>query len=445
MLNIYNLKLNNKNKDKVISLHKKGKGKDPDQGEQLGLITHYPPANKEWFNSIYAYNKNTLKSLPVADKVVIKLIKSYFNFYSRKLEGKIKSKRLRTRIRRLSTNRIFVSRAEFKHTNSKVTVTLYIYNRQKKYFFNKIRRLNTITGLRKKSFIRKIRLIKLQGLAIIKKVQKVQKEKNLFFETPIYDSVNFKNYAKQYYKNFIVKSLQKEMLNIHYKRIVYFNRSKFENTRLFGLTNILKKVYNKHVEFNLVNLKYLHLNSDILSESIAIKLKKRKNRLLRVLKASMRMIKYRPLNKLTILDDTSSKANKTWFLKKVQNLKVNSFLSYVGKKKDALDKLLQKIFPSYTNDKPFNFLVNTVLNSIKNKSINGVRVEAAGRLSRRFTAAKSVFKFKYIGNLKNLDTSYKGLSSVLLRGHVKSNLQFTKIKSKTRIGSFGLKGWISSR
>jgi len=45
MLNIYNLKLNNKNKDKVISLQKKGK--EPDQGEQLGLITHYPPANKE--------------------------------------------------------------------------------------------------------------------------------------------------------------------------------------------------------------------------------------------------------------------------------------------------------------------------------------------------------------------------------------------------------------
>ena len=440
MLNIYNLKLNNKNKDKVISLQKKGK--EPDQGEQLGLITHYPPANKEWFNSIYAYNKNTIKSLPVADKVVIKLIKSYFNFYSRKLEGKIKSKHLRTRIRRLSTNRIFVSRAEFKHTNSKVLVTLYIYNRQKKYFFNKIRRLDTITGLRKISFIRKIRLIKLQGLQIIKKVQQ---KKKFFFETPLYDNVNFKNYAKKYYKNFIYKSLQKEMLNIHYKRIVYFNRSKFENTRLFGLTNILKKVYNKHVEFNLVNLKYLHLNSDILSESIAIKLKKRKNRLLRVLKASMRMIKFRPLNKLTILDDTSSKANKTWFLKKVQNLKVNSFLSYVGKNKDALDKLLQKIFPYYTNDKPFNYFVNTVLNSIKNKSINGVRVEAAGRLSRRFTAAKSVFKFKYIGNLKNMDSSYKGLSSVLLRGHVKSNLQFTKIKSKTRIGSFGLKGWVSSR
>lgn len=434
MLNIFNIKLNNSSKSNIISLNKKG--------QDLGIITHYPPANKEWFNSIYAYNKNTLKSLPVADKVVIKLIKSYFNFYSRKLEKKIKIKRLRTRIRRLSTNRIFVSRAEFKHTNSKVTVTVYIYNRQKKYFLNKIRRIKTIAWLRKKSFIRKIKSIKLQGLAII---EKVKKEKNLISYTPKCENDNLKNYQKQYYKNFIVKSLEKEMLNIHYKCMLYFNRSKFENTSLFALTSILKRVYNKHVEFNLVNLKYLHLNSDILSESIAIKLKNRKNRLLRVLKASMRMVKYTPLNKLTILDDTFSKTNKPLFFKKVQNLNVNSFLSYAEQKKDALDKLLQKIFPHYTNDKPFNFMVNTVLNSLKNKEINGVRVEATGRLSRRFTAARSVFKFKYKGNLKNLDSSYKGLSSVLLRGHVKSNLQYTKIKSKTRIGSFGLKGWISSK
>jgi hypothetical protein len=32
----------------------------------------------------------------------------------------------------------------------------------------------------------------------------------------------------------------------------------------------------------------------------------------------------------------------------------------------------------------------------------------------------------------------------VLRGHIKSNLQYTIINSKTRNGSFGLKGWISS-
>jgi hypothetical protein len=32
----------------------------------------------------------------------------------------------------------------------------------------------------------------------------------------------------------------------------------------------------------------------------------------------------------------------------------------------------------------------------------------------------------------------------MLRGNTKSNIQLTKISSKTRNGSFGLKGWISS-
>jgi hypothetical protein len=31
----------------------------------------------------------------------------------------------------------------------------------------------------------------------------------------------------------------------------------------------------------------------------------------------------------------------------------------------------------------------------------------------------------------------------LLKGNLKSNVQFTKLSSKTRIGSFGIKGWIS--
>lgn len=84
------------------------------------------------------------------------------------------------------------------------------------------------------------------------------------------------------------------------------------------------------------------------------------------------------------------------------------------------------------------------MDSIKNKSITGIRIEAAGRLTRRNTAERSIFKLRYKGNLKNMDSSYKGFSSVLLRGHAKSNVQYTKLKSKRRIGSFGLKGWVSS-
>ena len=46
--------------------------------------------------------------------------------------------------------------------------------------------------------------------------------------------------------------------------------------------------------------------------------------------------------------------------------------------------------------------------------------------------------------MKNIDSSYKGYLQLLLRGKLRSNLQYSKLKSKTRIGSFGVKGWVSS-
>jgi len=138
MLNMFNARLK-KNKTQKVKLE--------NNYNYIGKPRHYPPANKEWFNSIYVYNNNTIKLLPTTDKVTLKLVKSYFNFYSRKLEKKIKSRRLRIRGRRLSTNRILISRAELKHTNDKVVVTIYVYNRQKQYYFNKIIRIAALDNL----------------------------------------------------------------------------------------------------------------------------------------------------------------------------------------------------------------------------------------------------------------------------------------------------------
>jgi hypothetical protein len=86
-----------------------------------------------------------------------------------------------------------------------------------------------------------------------------------------------------------------------------------------------------------------------------------------------------------------------------------------------------------------------ILNSLKHLNMRGIRVEAKGRLTRRFTASRSVFKMKWKGGLKNVDSSIKGLSTIMLRGHVKSNVQYTFINSKNRIGAYGVKGWVSSR
>ena len=171
---------------------------------------------------------------------------------------------------------------------------------------------------------------------------------------------------------------------------------------MLGLNSLVAKIYNKKVEFNIVNLKSLHLNSDIFSYAITLKLENRNNRLLRVLKQALKLVKMPSFKKSYLYE------------KKLDNGQL-SHLSLNGYEKN-------------------------VLNYIKHKSISGVRLEATGRLTRRLTASRSIFKFKYKGGLKNIDSSYKGLSSVMLRGHVKSNLQHTNLKSKISNGAFGLKG-----
>jgi hypothetical protein len=164
------------------------------------------------------------------------------------------------------------------------------------------------------------------------------------------------------------------------------------------------------------------------------------------------MVKLPYIDKLNIKYDFNKiKLDNMLLFNNIQNL--NTLLEiYLDKyknkdvAKDGFNELLFKIFPFFIisnmkkKEEIGKEIEYNILNSISNKSISGIRLEATGRLSRRFTAAKSIFKFKYKGSLKNIHSSYKGLSSVILRGHAKSNIQYTNINSKTRNGSFGIKG-----
>lgn len=190
--------------------------------------------------------------------------------------------------------------------------------------------------------------------------------------------------------------LQKILFNS--TKLINFNRSRFNNLVLnlgnLGLINLIQKIYNKKVEIKLVELKSIHLNSDVFSSAVALKLRDRKNKAVRVLrKAIIQMVKIPDLHTLITFDDNIQSMNK-----------------------------------------------NNILNTIKQQVVSGVRFEASGRLTRRLTAMRAVFKYRYIGSLKNIRSSFNNKASTMLRGYAKSNLQYTIINSKTRNGSFGLKG-----
>ena len=88
-------------------------------------------------------------------------------------------------------------------------------------------------------------------------------------------------------------------------------------------------------------------------------------------------------------------------------------------------------------------LKKVVLDETKYKRLGGVRIEATGRLTKRYTASHSIRKISYKGNLLNVDSSYKGLSTVILKGNLRSNIQYSMLNSNTRIGSFGVKSSVS--
>lgn len=408
MLNIIKSKLKNTYKKKVLN------------DENISFYNKdFVPAVRDWKNSIYVYNKNTISLIPVASRLVMKLIKGYFNSYNLNIESKLRSSRLRRRNRKLSTNKIFLSEGEFKHTNDKVNITLYVYNKQKLNYLSKLRKRYTRL-FNKVRFIKKLQLIRTQGMNILSQQQ--NKSKTLTNVLPQYNSKVFK-IQNIYYKTFIKKSIKRLKYYMYYKQLLYINKAKFENSYIQGLIDLIKKIYKKNIEFNIINLKYLYFNSDIYTQPMVLKLRK-KRELLWYLRELVKKAKIKKVN----LNGRS----KYYF--NLENLfNINNM--------DTTNNLLNKLMQY--NKKNSDNLKKLILDDIKYKRVSGVRLEAAGRLTKRYTASRSQYKFKYKGNLANTYTTIQGYPSSLIRGNEKPNLQYTKLNSKSRIGSFGVKGWVS--
>ena len=94
--------------------------------------------------------------------------------------------------------------------------------------------------------------------------------------------------------------------------------------------------------------------------------------------------------------------------------------------------------------KPASYKSRIIFFYLKHKIISGMKLQGTGRLTKRLTASRSISKSMGKGSLKNRASSYNGLSTVVLRGYVKSNLQYININSYNRIGAYGIKSWISS-
>jgi hypothetical protein len=383
--------------------------------EEYKNIIYYP-SSKEWFSSIYAYNKSYVKSLIVYDTTLNNLLGSYAN----KLKSTItRFRRRRNNKIRYSSNKLFTSKAELKHTNIKLLALAYLFNKNKfmlhdlllkdiynLYLFDKKK-------IKDSAFNKKTKYDK--GITILRYMKKgfcnirsfkfnyfYELINNILFKTT-YNILKYITEKNALTANSIPyidnsKNIFKEDTVLDTSIDLNFNKVKFNSSSLnqerLGILKLLKKIYGKKVLLRVVDLKSLHLNSDIYSSAVALKLRDRHNKAVRILsKAIIQMVKIPDLHTLITFDDNKPFMNKT-----------------------------------------------NVLNTINQQVVSGVRFEASGRLTKRLTAMRAVFKYKYVGTLKNIRSSFNNKPSTILRGVLKSNGQYTLINSKTRNGTFGLKG-----
>lgn len=418
------------------------------------------------------------KNLPIVDKILSKLIRGYFNLYDNKLRTKMRkygSRRFEIRKSRRLINKVFVSRPELKHSNDRVVITVYVYNAEKRYILSKINKIAAIYKLNTSNISNRLNqqkklaikntnktkalyIEKTNRLGINIKSKLSKRKKNFLILKKInVDNKNFlsiNKYKKDFMKNYIKKFLRREISSIYYKQILVFNKNKFEKKFVLCLANQLKKIYNKKVEFNFVNLKHIYLDSYIFTTALTVKLKrlaKMKKSFLIGLKQFMSMFKVPRINTLHIYKEIFNRQMIS------QNINIDNSLTKPSSNnsihRSIESDILNNILNINKSVKKINSSKNTIAHSIyhistltqvfnltKYKIINGIRLEIAGRFTKRSSAARSVFKIRNKGSIKNKDSSNKGLPAVLLKGYAKSNLQYNKLHSKVRGGSFGIKG-----
>nr|AAC24230.1 S5 ribosomal protein/maturase fusion protein [Cryphonectria parasitica]AMX22315.1 LAGLIDADG endonuclease [Cryphonectria parasitica] len=452
----------------------------------VGDIQYFPAWAKEWRNSVYHYNSNLIKNFPIYDINIVKIIKVYFGTYFN--HQFLKYKHILTRKRRLSFNKIFFARPEIKHTNSKAIITLYTFNREKFAILKKIGILSNLTKhllclLKTRGFFifRKKKLKFSGGKAAVQRNGQINLEwkwgnvrefckghlkiiENIFFKFNMislimkdgkvlqdyytyFSALNISKIKAKKETNKWVKILLKREFRLlrKYKFKLNLNKYKFEEKFLYRLSNVISKIYNKQIEFNIVNLKNIVFNTDLFTEISTKKIKKRNTRVLKIMNIMLNKAKLPRVNRIQEKGRIVKNVNLNLVENKYRTLNLKDILT----SKLNLDKLLTNLYTSVVNDEFLPQvkanLNDIVFNSIKYKNMAGIRMEVKGRLTPRYRADRSVYRLRWKGGLKNIDSSYKGLSVRKNRGHINPNVSYSIFSSKRRVGAFAVKGWMSGK
>jgi hypothetical protein len=401
-----------KDKFKLISL-KKNKN-------YIGDPKYSSPNSKEWKNQVYFFNINSIKDLPSHDININKIIKSFFNMYLKK--NILFNKYISHKSKFLSLYKTYVSKPEIKHFNSKIIITIYIFDKEFTTWKNKLKKIYFFLLFKNnKNFLTK-------NFSFF---VRLNKKLNFFFKNNLL-SIYIKYY--NIYNNIIKYIFYRELIILRkYLYYLNINKYKYKDIYLFRLSYLLSKFYNKKVEFNIINLQSIILNTDVFLEFLKLKSKRRKLKLLKMVNFILAKLKLPKVN--TLLERARSSKNINYNL--LDNKYNNTYINSIINQQNDFDFLLKENYEKFNNE--------VIFDNIKYKNIRGMRIEFKGRLTRRYRADRAIYKIRWKGGLKNIDSSFKGLSTINYRGFRNSNVEYSLQTGKRRIGAFAIKGWIAGK
>jgi hypothetical protein len=357
-----------------------------------------------------------------------------FNNHIEKL-SRFSSNRARLRFRRISINRILVNDIDIKHTNSKVLIDLSVFNTEKQFLLKKLKNVK-IKNSKFESFS-KLRLYKSilkyrKGLLMnnLRQFNNKLKLLKFYYHNQLLVNkyyLNNDNKISTLLDSCINKLMRKNLLKLRYRYLLYLNNSKFNSNMLSRFKLFIERIFGKKVDFNIINIKYPYMSSKLFSNLLSIKIRSRKFNIRKVFRFMFKDLK------LPLINKGKSIYNKNYvFIKNTNN-------------KMYLDKIREKIslnlnyFSNLLNNISSNNS-NNILNYVNYKYISGIMIKVNGKLSRKVRVSRSQSSIEYKGNIKNIYSQYKHLSTPLNKGYLTSNVQYTNINDKTRMGSYGIKG-----
>lgn len=406
---------------------------------------YLPSFSKEWKDTIYSYNKNTMKNIPNHHLNINKIIQSYFNLYfSTNKNNQNKrfispGKYITMKRRRNLLRKIYVSNPDIKYTNNKAIITLFTLNRERNYLLKKYIKTNKKIQnylMQRYLFLYKNNIMNLYNILTNYKNKHISyfllRNKNKFIQYKLKYLSKFlllKNlYLKKVWSQIIKTFIKRHLIFLRKYELLYsLNQLKFNKLTLLNkLSLLLNKILGKKIEYNIINLKSIIFNSDLFTQAITLKFQKRKS------------FNYKK-NILSILGrvnfpyfkEVDNNESTNYILNKYKDGKI---LSYINNHQN-LDNFINKVHNATNKN-----IHKEIFNSIQYKNIEGIRIETNGRLTKRYRADRAVHYRKWKGGLQKTS-----LNSTLFRGNVNPNISYSIVNNTRRVGSFAIRGWISGK